>query len=192
MTKDGVTALVTKLIKTYPNTYGTYGRGDIEDLAATWAMALEDYEDDAVMQAFKAFLVSDQKGFPPAVGQIVARIPKKVTVDESFKVNEPRRLELKRSDEYFPGAIEVANPHTGEIHYVKYEGYPYGEGNKGMDNEYREEAILKWFEKLGENEQSVWEDRGALFGDKLKEWHRKTGGGKKKEDNDDSQRKQTA
>lgn len=77
MTLIGVTELVTRLIKTYPGTYGTYGRQDTEELIETWAMALEDYEDESVMKAFKAFLVSDQKGFPPSVGQLVARIPSK-------------------------------------------------------------------------------------------------------------------
>ena len=80
MTTDGVMGLVTKLIKTYPSTYGTYGRQDIEELADTWAMALEDFEDEAVTAAFKTFLINDQKGFPPAIGQIVALIPAKGNV----------------------------------------------------------------------------------------------------------------
>ena len=77
MTQEGIHRFVNGLIKTYPNTYNAYGREDIAGLIATWAMALEDYDDDSVMKAFKGFLISDQKGFPPAVGQIVARIPNK-------------------------------------------------------------------------------------------------------------------
>ena len=170
MRPEGVLKLITLMTKTYPNTYGTYGRQDTEELIETWAMALEEYDDESVMRAFKAFLVSDQKGFPPSVGQIVARIPKKATMDEISRADEPRRLELKRSSEYFPGSIEVGNPHTGEVYYVKYEGYPYGEGDKGIDNEYRDEAIERWFQDLEGNEQRAWKDRGAVFGSAFEKW----------------------
>ena len=170
MRPEGVLKLITLMTKTYPNTYGTYGRQDTEELIETWAMALEEYDDESVMRAFKAFLVSDQKGFPPSVGQIVARIPKKSTMDETSRADEPRRLELKRSSEYFPGSIEVGNPHTGEVYYVKYEGYPYGEGDKGIDNEYRDEAIKRWFQDLEGNERKAWKDRGAVFGADFEKW----------------------
>ena len=170
MRPEGVLKLITLMTKTYPNTYGTYGRQDTEELIETWAMALEEYDDESVMRAFKAFLVSDQKGFPPSVGQIVARIPKKATMDETSRADEPRRLELKRSSEYFPGSIEVGNPHTGEVYYVKYEGYPYGEGDKGIDNEYRDEAIERWFQDLEGNERTAWKERGAVFGADFEKW----------------------
>lgn len=173
MTPDGILELVTKLVKTYPSTYGTYSRSEIEVLTETWAMALEDYEDTDVLRAFKAFLVSDQKGFPPAVGQIVARIPKRVTTDEPPRADEPRRTELKRSSTWFPGSIEVGDPRTGEISYVKYEGYPYGEGDKGLDNENRDEAIAKWMRNLADNEWNAWRDHGAVFGDDFKKWKEK-------------------
>ena len=171
MTQDGVLELVTKLIKTYPSTYSDYGRADIEALTETWTMALEDYEDAAVMTAFKAFLVSDQKGFPPAIGQIVARIPKNQYKEESPRSDaRSTRVVLKRSSEYFPGSIEVGDPHTGEIYYVKYEGYPYGEGDKGIDNEYRDEAIKRWFQDLEGNEQRAWKEHGAVFGKDFEKW----------------------
>jgi len=77
VTQEGVAKLVNKLIKNYPSTYGNYGRSDMEAMIETWAMALEDFEDEAVTAAFKTFLINDQKGFPPAIGQIVALIPTK-------------------------------------------------------------------------------------------------------------------
>lgn len=243
MTTDGVSELVTKLIKNYPSSYGTYGRQDIELLIDTWTMALEDFDDNDVMVAFKNFLLTDTRGFPPAVGQIVALIPQKpgtaskiltpgeawvlvthamrnVTYnptdsfdrlpeviqqilggvdalrdlananektrdfekqrfmaeykeavneakrearrtgqevsgfnyrDETFGDDEaPRTRELERRTEWFPGCIEVANPKTGVILYVKYEGYPYGEGS--------------------------WHDHGGLNEKELKKWHEKQGG----------------
>ena len=170
MQRESVMQLVNRIVKQYPNTYGDYSRSEIETMVDNWAMALEDFGDDEVLTAFKGFLISDQKGFPPAVGQIVARIPKKVTMDETPRTHEPRRLELKRSSEYFPGSIEVGNPHTGEVYYVKYEGYPYGEGDKGIDNEYRDEAIKRWFQDLEGNEQRVWKEHGAVFGADFEKW----------------------
>ena len=170
MQRENVMQLVNRIVKQYPNTYGDYSRSEIETMVDNWTMALEDYHDDEVLTAFKAFLVSDQKGFPPAVGQIVARIPKKVTMEQTPSVDSPKRTELKRSSEYFHGSIEVGNPHTGEVYYVKYEGYPYGEGDKGIDNEYRDEAIERWFQNLEGNEQRAWKDRGAVFGADFEKW----------------------
>ena len=77
MSPEGVLKLITQMVKTYPNAYSTYSRADTEELIETWAMALEDFEDEAVTAAFKTFLINDQKGFPPAIGQIVALIPTK-------------------------------------------------------------------------------------------------------------------
>jgi len=165
--------LVNRIVRQYPNTYSDYSRSEIETMVDNWTMALEDYEDAAVMTAFKAFLVSDQKGFPPAVGQIVARIPKKVTLEQTPSVDSPKRTELKRSSEWFPGSIEVGDPRTGEISYVKYEGYPYGEGDKGRDNENRDEAIERWMRNLTANEQNAWTEHGAVFGEAFEKWKQK-------------------
>ena len=191
MTQDGIMELVTKLIKTYPNTYGTYSRTEIEVLVSTWSMALEDYNDDEVMRAFKGFLVSDQKGFPPAVGQIVARIPKNPYKEEK-PVNDARanKVILLKSDDYFFGSIEVGDPNTGKITYIKFEGYPYGEGDKGKTEEERVDAIKRWMRNIEENEQNAWRDHGGLFGDDLTAWHQKQCGKarpRKEEPNDDIQ-----
>jgi len=184
VTPEGVSGLITKLIKTYPNTYGDYGREDIRELIETWKIALEDFEDSDVMRAFKAFLVSDQKGFPPAVGQIVARIPHRESRNyDTDSGDEPKRVVLRRSTEYFPGSIEVGNPRTGEIEYVKYEGYPYGEGDKGETEETRVDAIKRWLSNLTVNEQNAWRDHGAVFGDELKKWKDKYEGGQKRATN---------
>ena len=171
MTPDGILQLVTKLVKNYPSTYGNYSRSEIEVLTETWTMALEDYEDAAVMTAFKGFLISDQKGFPPAIGQIVARIPKKVYMEETPRYDaRSRKIPLKRSDEYFPGSIDVGDPNTGKIYYVKYEGYPYGEGDKGDTEDSRVEAIKRWMTNLEENEHNAWKEHGGLFGEDFEKW----------------------
>ena len=170
MQRENVMELVNRIVRQYPNTYSDYSRSEFETMVDNWTMALEDYEEAAVMTAFKAFLVSDQKGFPPAVGQIVARIPKKVTMEQTPSVDSPKRTELKRSSEWFPGSIEVGDPRTGEISYVKYEGYPYGEGDKGLDNENRDEAIERWMRNLTANEQSAWAEHGAVFGEDFEKW----------------------
>lgn len=174
MQRQSVMDLINRIVKQYPNSYGDYSRSEIETMVDNWAMALEEYEDSAVMQAFKAFLVSDQKGFPPAVGQIVARIPKKVYMEEAPRYDaRSRKIPLKRSDEYFPGSIEVGDPNTGKIYYVKYEGYPYGEGDKGDTEDSREETIKQWLMNLEENEHNAWKEHGGLFGEDFEKWKQK-------------------
>ena len=174
MQRESVMQLVNRIIKQYPNTYGDYSRSEIETMVDNWSMALEDFGDDEVLTAFKGFLISDQKGFPPAVGQIVARIPKKVYMEETPRYDaRSRKIPLKRSDEYFPGSIEVGDPNTGKIYYVKYEGYPYGEGDKGDTEDSRVEAIKRWMLNLEENEHNAWKEHGGLFGDDFEKWKQK-------------------
>ena len=187
--RENVMELVNRIVRQYPNSYGDYSRSEIETMVDNWTMALEDYHDDEVLTAFKAFLVSDQKGFPPAIGQIVARIPKNPYKEESPRSDaRSNRVVLKRSSDYFPGSIEVGDPHTGEIYYVKYEGYPYGEGDKGDTEESRVDAIKRWFRNLEENERNAWREHGAVFGEDLVKWREKHERGKKRVAKVDSER----
>ena len=72
MTKDGVTALHMTMIATYPN----YHPADMAAAIRIWMSQLDGYQDDEVMVALKAFILSDVSGFAPSIGQIVALIPR--------------------------------------------------------------------------------------------------------------------
>lgn len=63
------TLQIMAILKTaYPNYYK--GGGDLEQAAALWAELFADDDVTVVAAAVKAFIVNDEKGFPPTIGQI--------------------------------------------------------------------------------------------------------------------------
>lgn len=72
MTIDGVTKLIAAIEATYPS----YHTPDVIKTAKVWRSMLEDYGDEEVAVALKAFILSDTKGFAPSIGQIVALVPR--------------------------------------------------------------------------------------------------------------------
>jgi hypothetical protein len=60
----------------YKRHFDNYSQEDFENLAIAWGMCLEGYTYEQASQGLKAFMVSDTKGFPPVVGQIIDQISK--------------------------------------------------------------------------------------------------------------------
>ena len=55
----------------YPNScYRTMSEQEILDSAKVWATMFNETEGSVVMAGVKAYILSDSKGFPPAIGQI--------------------------------------------------------------------------------------------------------------------------
>ena len=72
MTKDGVTKLVMTMLAAYPN----YHPADISATVRVWMAQLDGYRDEEAALALQAFILSDNKGFAPSIGQVVALIPR--------------------------------------------------------------------------------------------------------------------
>jgi len=72
MTTDGVAKMFTAMVAAYPN----YHPADMTQTVRVWKSMLEDYKDEEVAIALKAFILSDTRGFAPSIGQIVALIPR--------------------------------------------------------------------------------------------------------------------
>ena len=60
----------------YKRHFDNYSQEDFENLAIAWGMCLEGYTYEQASMGLKAFMVSDTKGFPPVVGQIIDQISK--------------------------------------------------------------------------------------------------------------------
>ncbi len=82
------TLQIMAILKTaYPNYYK--GGSDLEQAANLWAELFKDDDADVVAAAVKAFIVNDEKGFPPVIGQIKTLIrdltkPKEMTELEAW------------------------------------------------------------------------------------------------------------
>lgn len=67
MTHEGVKAVFKVLYASYPN----FNPRDIKSSIEVWERLLNGFNDEMVANALHAYILSDTKGFPPAIGQIV-------------------------------------------------------------------------------------------------------------------------
>lgn len=69
------TAQVLGILKTaYPNFYKTFTKEDSKYAIDLWTMMFEDENVLTVINAVKAYIATDEKGFPPVIGQIKNKI----------------------------------------------------------------------------------------------------------------------
>lgn len=76
MTKSEVGKIIFVLKIAYPSHYSKMTVQEYEGLVAVWKRMLGDYEYKQVDKAVDAYIKSDTKGFPPAIGQIIDYIAK--------------------------------------------------------------------------------------------------------------------
>lgn len=74
MTRDETLKIMAVLKATYPNFYKDMTRRDAEGVVALWTDMFSEDSYNAVAAAVKAFIASDNKGFPPVVGQVKQRV----------------------------------------------------------------------------------------------------------------------
>ena len=78
MTRDDVIKLLMMVQAAYPN----YKPQDKTVTVNMWHEMLSEYDSNAVMAAFKAFVMTDSSGFPPSVGQILG-VLRKASISDS-------------------------------------------------------------------------------------------------------------
>ena len=74
MTRGETLKIMAVLKATYPNVYKDMTRRDAEGVVALWTDMFSEDSYNAVAAAVKAFTASDNKGFPPVVGQVKQRV----------------------------------------------------------------------------------------------------------------------
>lgn len=74
MTREETLKIMAVLKATYPNFYKDMTRRDAEGVVALWTDMFAEDSYNAVAAAVKAFIASDNKGFPPVVGQVKQRV----------------------------------------------------------------------------------------------------------------------
>lgn len=70
MKQDEVVKLLMMIQAAYPN----YKPQDKNIAMNMWYEMLKDYDANAVLAAFKAYVVSDTSGFAPSIGQIIGKL----------------------------------------------------------------------------------------------------------------------
>ena len=83
MSRDEVKRIIQIMCATYPN----YHPADLSSTVDAWHFMLESYPYNQIAIALKAYITSDDSGFAPSVGQLVAKLN---TITAG---NEPSELE---------------------------------------------------------------------------------------------------
>lgn len=79
MTREETVKIIRIMVDSYPN----YKPNDISETVDVWQMMLEEYSYQEVSIALKAYILSDNSGFAPSVGQLV---------DKMQSVQQPQEL----------------------------------------------------------------------------------------------------
>lgn len=90
MTRDEVIDLQMVMQAAYPN----YKPPDKTVAVNTWLMMLQEYDNQTVMLAVKAYIATDTSGFAPSIGQVIDKI-KSITTPKSMSEIEAWSLVRK-------------------------------------------------------------------------------------------------
>ena len=74
MTRNEAAEVISAIKTTYPKFYEKTSPRDIEGMLNIWASIFADYSLRTVMAGLQAYIVNDEKGFPPVPGQVIAMI----------------------------------------------------------------------------------------------------------------------
>ena len=74
MERSDVISLLGRLKQAYPQAYAKMTRAEAEELVSLWSDMLGGEDPAAAMGAVNALIAEDTRGFPPKVGQVLAKI----------------------------------------------------------------------------------------------------------------------
>ena len=75
MTIQEVKRLIAVITATFPSHYKHFTREMLEDHTKAWAVAFRDYSYEKASKGLSRYIDTDKSGFPPAPGQIIAKMP---------------------------------------------------------------------------------------------------------------------
>ena len=90
MTREETAKIVAVVCANYATTFRNMPKSDLESMITAWSMTLGEYEYEKVNIGLMRFMKSDNSGFPPAPGQIIAKMP---TIYEEM-LNEKLALDM--------------------------------------------------------------------------------------------------
>lgn len=100
MTREDVIKLLMMIQAAYPN----YKPQDKTVTVNMWHEMLKDYEANAVLASFKAYIGTDQSGFAPSIGQLLGRLKTAYNEGESMEALEAWSLVSKAIRNGYYGA----------------------------------------------------------------------------------------
>lgn len=111
MERADVISLLGRLKQAYPKAYAKMTRTEAEELVSLWLDMLGGEDPAAAKDAVDALIAEDTKGFPPKVGQVLAKIRGAVSPHISVAWMKPYIEQLTEQEAFLPSVSRYAREH---------------------------------------------------------------------------------
>ena len=106
-----IISLLGRLKQAYPQAYVKMTRAEAEELVSLWLDMLGGEDPAAAMDAVNALIAEDTKGFPPKVGQVLAKIRGAASPRVSVAWMKPYIEQLAEQEAFMPSVSRYAREH---------------------------------------------------------------------------------
>ena len=129
MERANVISLLGRLKQAYPQTYAKMTRVEAEELVSLWSDMLGGEDPAAAMDAVNALIAEDTRGFPPKVGQVLAKIRGAVSPRVSVAWMKPYIEQIAEQEAFMPSVSRYSREHglTWEAAAAEMEGDAWSE-----------------------------------------------------------------
>lgn len=111
MERADVISLLGRLKQTYPQAYAKMTRTEAEELVSLWLDMLGGEDSTAAKDAVDALIAEDTRGFPPKVGQVLAKIRGAASPRVSVAWMKPYIERLAEQESFLPSVSHYAREH---------------------------------------------------------------------------------
>ena len=111
MERADVISLLWRLKQAYPQDYAKMTRVEAQEMVSLWADMLGSEDPDKAMTAVNALIAEDTRGFPPKVGQVLAKIRGAASPHVSVAWMKPYIEQIAEQEAFMPSISRYAREH---------------------------------------------------------------------------------
>ena len=111
MERADVISLLGRLKQAYPQAYAKMTRAEAEEMVSLWMDMLGGEDPAAAKDAVNALIAEDAKGFPPKVGQVLAKIRGTAPPHISVAWMKPYIERIAEQEAFVPSISRYAREH---------------------------------------------------------------------------------
>lgn len=111
MERADVISLLGRVKQAYPQAYAKMTRAEAEEMVALWSDMLGNEDPAEAMDAVNALIAEDTRGFPPKVGQVLAKIRGAASPRVSVAWMKPYIERIAEQEEFMPSVSRYARKH---------------------------------------------------------------------------------
>lgn len=111
MERADVISLLGRLKRAYPQAYAKMNRAEAEEIVSLWSDILGGEDPAEAMGAVDALISEDTRGFPPKVGQVLAKIRGTASPRVSVAWMKPYIERIDEQEAFMPSVSRYAREH---------------------------------------------------------------------------------